>query len=62
MPKITETLKSEMISIVNKFPKEFILESNGLYCLLCTKQITFNKKHGKDRVKVQLETKNIKKH
>ena len=57
MPKIPETLKSEMISVVNKFPKEFCLQANGLYCLLCTKQITFDKKHGKDRVKVHRETK-----
>ena len=42
---------------MSKFPKEFVLESNFLYCLLCTKQITFDKKHGNDRVKVHRETK-----
>ena len=49
-----------MFSIINKFPNEFGIDEKGkLYCLLCSKPISFDKKHGKDRVNVH---RNSKKH
>ena len=46
MPRIPETLKSKMISVMKSFPKEFAVDNNGLYCLMCSKTITYDEKHG----------------
>src|SRR5713101_4451042 len=55
MPKIKKSLKSKLQKIVNEF-KGLKTDGDTLICTICDKVLTFDHKHGTDRVKTHFQS------
>jgi hypothetical protein len=57
MPKSKTILISKVNEMINKYPKELEKSGDKLICKLCLVEISFDHKHGKDRVMNHFQTK-----